>query len=114
MKKQKSEGSFKLKIELTLSNKKKEEHIFPGPKIIIGRGTDADLQIKEDSIGRKHLLIELVNKNKIMITDLGSVNGTYLGEDKIPPQTPTEFDTFFLPIFLGKKISIVLELIPDV
>jgi pSer/pThr/pTyr-binding forkhead associated (FHA) protein len=48
---------------------------------VLGRGTDADIQINDPGISRKHLAIEI--NEKIVVTDLNSTNGTFLNEEKI-------------------------------
>jgi pSer/pThr/pTyr-binding forkhead associated (FHA) protein len=54
------------------------------PIIYVGRSEDNDIQIKNDTVSRKHLKIVRRGK-KYFITDLKSRNGTYLNGDYITP-----------------------------
>lgn len=95
--------------------------IVKGPKIpepiklkernIIGRGSEADITIVEKGISRKHLLIE-VKVDKIYLTDLGSSNGTTIGDERLKPNEPYEFTTFFMPIMVGSSVSIQIQTTP--
>jgi hypothetical protein len=47
----------------------------------IGRGTEVDIQIHDPGISRKHLSITV--DEKVVVTDLNSTNGTFLGTDRV-------------------------------
>lgn len=47
----------------------------------LGRGTDVDIQIQDPGISRKHLSIQV--DEKVVVTDLNSTNGTFLGNDRV-------------------------------
>ena len=47
----------------------------------LGRGTEVDIQIHDPGISRKHLSIQV--DEKVVVTDLNSTNGTYLGNDRV-------------------------------
>jgi len=47
----------------------------------LGRGTEVDIQIHDPGISRKHLSIQV--DEKVVVTDLDSTNGTYLGNDRV-------------------------------
>ena len=64
------------KMQLRITN-------FP---FIIGR-SNCDLTLTDPLISRKHLRVEY-NNDKLYITDLGSKNGTFVGNERIPPQVP--------------------------
>ena len=51
--------------------------IISGPGFLIGRSPDNDLSIKDPRASRRHCRIEVV-EGEVMMTDLGSLNGTYL------------------------------------
>src|SRR5215475_6014957 len=55
--------------------------LFALPRVgdlVIGRGIEADLRIDDASISRKHALLSL--GRRVRIKDLGSANGTRVGE----------------------------------
>ena len=47
----------------------------------LGRGTEVDIQIQDPGISRKHLSIQV--DEKVVVTDLNSSNGTFLGNDRV-------------------------------
>ena len=47
----------------------------------LGRGTEVDIQIHDPGISRKHLSITV--DEKVVVTDLNSTNGTFLGPDRV-------------------------------
>ena len=47
----------------------------------LGRGTEVDIQIHDPGISRKHLSITV--NEKVVVTDLNSTNGTFLGTDRV-------------------------------
>lgn len=51
-------------------------------RIEIGRALDCDISILEPGLSRKHAELE-PSGNKLIIRDLGSVNGTYVNAEKI-------------------------------
>lgn len=44
---------------------------------------------KDSSVSRRHCQIQLVN-GRVVVTDLGSANGTYIGAKRLTPHQPTE------------------------
>jgi predicted component of type VI protein secretion system len=54
----------------------------PAPNAVIGRTTEADIQIPVSDVSRRHCQIA-VNKNMVTIKDLGSSNGTFVNDKKV-------------------------------
>jgi pSer/pThr/pTyr-binding forkhead associated (FHA) protein len=54
----------------------------------IGRRAGNDIVIPDAYVSGQHAQIEIVGTD-VRITDLGSTNGTFLGETKIAPNMPT-------------------------
>jgi predicted component of type VI protein secretion system len=54
----------------------------------IGRGDENDLVIGYTAVSRNHALVTY-NQGRYYVTDLNTGNGTYLGEDRLVPNTPT-------------------------
>ncbi|MBN2723198.1 MAG: GGDEF domain-containing protein [Deltaproteobacteria bacterium] len=50
--------------------------------LVIGRHPDCELQLNDDSVSRRHAMVEFSSSGCI-ISDLGSTNGTYLNESVI-------------------------------
>jgi predicted Zn finger-like uncharacterized protein len=62
------------------------------PRVVIGRH-DADINVDDPEISRSHAAIEL-SGDKAALLDLGSTNGTFVGEEQIqecPIENQTEF-----------------------
>lgn len=51
-------------------------------RTFIGRGSDCDIVLEEDSVSRRHARIEL-RPDSITVTDLESTNGTYVNERQV-------------------------------
>jgi pSer/pThr/pTyr-binding forkhead associated (FHA) protein len=79
-------------------------------KLTVGRGSQADFIIEDDSISRIHCEVTQENNN-FFIADLGSSNGTFINEQKLTPNKKEPFNSFF-PAILGFHIE--LRLLDDV
>lgn len=57
--------------------------IFPveKPRVVIGRH-DADVNVDDPEISRQHAAVELTG-DKVILVDMGSTNGTFVGEERI-------------------------------
>jgi two-component system cell cycle response regulator len=55
------------------------------PETIIGRGAEADVRPLHGSISRKHARVTLIG-DLVMIEDLGSLNGTFVGIERVRSQ----------------------------
>ncbi|MEO6950680.1 MAG: GGDEF domain-containing protein [Polyangia bacterium] len=51
----------------------------------IGRGSQADIQVIDEGISRRHAAIRLEG-DQVVVVDLGSTNGTFLNGEKVGPQ----------------------------
>lgn len=58
-----------------------------GKEETVGRGVENTITLSSIVISRRHCVIK-VEKNQILITDLKSSNGVYVGQKKIPPNEP--------------------------
>ena len=62
------------------------------PRVVIGRH-DADINVEDPEISRSHAAIE-ISGEKVTLVDLGSTNGTFVGEEQIrecPIENQSEF-----------------------
>lgn len=51
---------------------------IPKPRVYLGRGSAADVQIKDSEVSRRHAMLE-VRSNGVVIVDLGATNGVWVG-----------------------------------
>lgn len=70
----------------------------------LGRGTEVDIQIQDPGISRKHLSIQV--DEKVVVTDLNSTNGTFLGQDRVMEMIVEDTITFRVGV---TEIRIVSE-----
>ncbi|MBF0366097.1 MAG: FHA domain-containing protein [Oligoflexia bacterium] len=102
---------MRLRLEISVNGVKQKQASLDKKKNVIGRGSHADIRIITESISRVHLAIE-VEGQEIYLTDLGSSNGSFIGDEPLEANKKTLFDTFFLPIKLGKEVFILIERCP--
>jgi two-component system, cell cycle response regulator len=57
----------------------------------IGRGSQADIQVIDEGISRRHASIRL-DGDKVVIADLGSTNGTFLNGERVATQALSDGD----------------------
>lgn len=50
----------------------------PGRRFTLGRATDSDVPIADDSVSRIHAEVQLLEGDRLRVKDLGSQNGTIL------------------------------------
>ena len=87
---------------LDINGLKKE--LYPGV-YTLGRGTEVDIQIHDPGISRKHLSISV--DEKLIVTDLGSTNGTFLGTERVQELIVEDTITFRVGV---TEIKIVSEI----
>ena len=85
-------------------------YALKGETTTLGRSSENDIQIKEDHLSRKHLII-IARGNRCFIVDLGSTNGTLLNGEKIEPGKEFEVGEGS-PIVVGKTIICLGEALP--
>jgi pSer/pThr/pTyr-binding forkhead associated (FHA) protein len=73
---------YKLTLIDNLEGAEKVEWEFQ-PPASIGRSSEADISIPHPSISRRHCLLFLHSDGSLAIKDLNSLNGTYVGDDRI-------------------------------
>lgn len=75
---------------------------------IIGRSSRSDIVIAHEGVSRQHCLIE-VKDNEIYVTDLQSINGVFIGDNKIEPGVSTHYP-IYLNLSFGSVQSLQIEL----
>ncbi len=71
----------------------------------IGRRPGNDIVIPDPYVSGTHAMIEIVG-DEVRITDLGSTNGTFLGETRLTPNLPTPVEPGMV-LTLGKSQFVV-------
>jgi hypothetical protein len=69
----------------------------------LGRGTEVDIQIHDPGISRKHLSITV--DEKVIVTDLNSTNGTFLGTERVQELIVEDTITFRVGVTEIKIVS---------
>ena len=62
------------------------KHPLKPGEMIVGRSSQAQLQIDHESVSRRHARIVLT-ENGVQISDLGSTNGTYVNDEPVQERT---------------------------
>jgi DNA-binding NtrC family response regulator len=57
-------------------------------EVTIGRAEDADIRLDDSQVSRRHAT--LVMGEPLKLRDLGSVNGTHIGDRRVAPEAPAE------------------------
>ncbi|WP_375477986.1 FHA domain-containing protein [uncultured Jatrophihabitans sp.] len=71
-----------------------------GAPVLIGRANDSTLVLEDDYASTRHARISLQD-NMWVVEDLGSTNGTYLGQRKLDGPVPLEVG---VPLRIGKTV----------
>jgi pSer/pThr/pTyr-binding forkhead associated (FHA) protein len=95
-----------MRLEVLVGNS--DPQVFPlnRPKIIIGSHESCDIILQSEGVSRKHLIVLTENDNYFVI-DQGSVNGTFMNDERLVPGRRVEFTSFF-PIRIADNILITL------
>ena len=75
--------------------------------IYIGRSSDNDIQIKDNTVSRRHLKV-FARDNRYYLEDLDSKNGTYVNGEQIHSGTEIEIDEGH-PIVIGMSVLCIGE-----
>jgi len=95
------------KVYIKIKDKKVE--LSTSENLIIGRkGHGAHIEIDDSSVSRNHGLIEKRNK-KVFIKDLESLNGIYINEKKIEPNSWIEVTPTDTIKIVSKYIAVIFE-----
>lgn len=95
-----------MKIEIIVGESEPENYVLKDSRLSVGKDSTCDIIISDPEISRNHLEI-FKEAGKVFFVDKGSMNGTYLNEERITPGKKTEFLSFF-PLRLGTNVLISL------
>lgn len=58
--------------------------LFPiGNRVVLGRGRDATLRLPDERVSRRHAEVRRLSGGALLLRDLGSMNGTYVGGRRV-------------------------------
>jgi hypothetical protein len=84
------------------------KHPLTPPGLVIGRGTEADVRINDPGVSRRHIEFDVLSDVgqgkddlRIEVRDLGSTNGTYIGNARITQPTTLTLGT---QVRVGKTV----------
>jgi predicted component of type VI protein secretion system len=81
------EGVTAMRVVLVVSSGKSNvREVILGDDTVIGRSSECKLKVASTEVSRKHCRIR-VRGPQVLISDLGSSNGTFLNGKALPPQT---------------------------
>jgi pSer/pThr/pTyr-binding forkhead associated (FHA) protein len=75
-------------LRIRTPNGADRDFVLEQPILTVGRATDNGLVIDEASISRRHARLT-VEASRLMVEDLGSANGTFVGGQRLQPNTPS-------------------------
>jgi len=61
-------------------------HTVQKPRIVLGRGTESDVQLQDSEVSRRHAMLE-IHIDEATVSDLGSTNGTYVNGVRVQRAT---------------------------
>jgi DNA-binding NtrC family response regulator len=82
----------------------------PGSRLVVGRSDDSDVRIPDDSVSRRHAAVH--GGRPPRIEDLGSANGTIVGDHRILPNEPVELAPSTV-VELGDALIVVRAVAAD-
>lgn len=78
-----TDARFRLRV--THPDGQQEVVTFENDSVTLGRTRHADFQLRQTTISREHTKIECDDTGDLFVTDLGSMNGTYIDGERITP-----------------------------
>lgn len=75
-----------------------------GRDFVVGRGSDLDMVLVEDMVSRRHATIS-TKSGQVVITDLGSTNGTFVNGEKINKTRLKEGDRILIGTSILKVVA---------
>ena len=95
---------------LIVANQRVAMHLLPESGTLrIGRSRRCDIPIDDASISREHVTLSF--DGSILVSDLGSANGTHLRGNRLPKDTPVEVSPNE-PLTIGEVTAVIQRLGP--
>ena len=64
-----------------------------GDRFLVGRGSDCQLTLADSEASRRHALLRPQADGSVVLEDLGSTNGTYIGSQRLTQATAIQLGT---------------------
>jgi two-component system cell cycle response regulator len=92
---------------LTVLSGRSVGHVFKlvSPRYLIGRGSQADIQLDDDGVSREHARLALYPNRVIALSDLGSTNGTFVNGEPVTMRVLSDGDRVQLGATTTLKFS---------
>lgn len=81
---------------------------MPKNSVLVGRGSACDVVLHVDGISRQHCRIEVDSQGVFYITDLGSTNGVFIENQRIPTNKRIPYAPYHT-LAIGSASSVTLE-----
>lgn len=75
-------------LRITLPDGQSRDFVVEQASLGVGRAADNEVVLDEISVSRRHARLT-VEAGRLMVEDLGSASGTYLGSQRLAPNTPS-------------------------
>jgi pSer/pThr/pTyr-binding forkhead associated (FHA) protein len=72
-----------LRVSVLFKGKELKSRTFAKDRILIGRQPDCDLRLNSSEVSRHHVCIQRREACGYLLCDLGSRNGTFIGDERI-------------------------------
>ncbi|MGH2634044.1 MAG: FHA domain-containing protein, partial [Tepidiformaceae bacterium] len=97
-------------LKITTPDGRTREYPLDLPSLVIGRADGNSILIEDLSVARRHARLT-IDSGRLLIEDLGSATGTFIGGQRIPANTPSLVESH-QDIRLG-DVGIVYDAPPD-
>lgn len=68
-------------------------YLLTGSKTVLGRGSEADIVVNDTGVSRQHLELRITEEGRVIATDLGSTNGTFVEGHPVDAATLVDGNT---------------------
>ena len=86
-----------------------DRYLFAGQTLRIGRDPHSDLVADDPRVSRSHASIQSDPRGQVVLSDLGSVNGTYAAGSRVDNRYLAGDETFCLGSLDGPPVSVWLN-----
>lgn len=75
----------------------------PGQPVLVGRGMDVDVVVPSGKVSKRHAEFQLAESGALVLTDLGSSNGTFVNGQLLAPNQPTRIEPGTTEVWFGDR-----------